>query len=356
MEPILSKASSVHFGNEGYTTLNKELNQNNHSKIVIIVDENTHIHCLPNFLSNIETDISKIEIIEIQPGEINKTIETCQQVWLSLSELNIDRKALIINLGGGVVTDLGGFVACTYKRGIDYINVPTSLLAMVDASVGGKTGVDLGLLKNQIGVISEGLMVLVDTSFLSTLPQNQMKSGLAEMLKHGLIADASYWNTLNDLSKLTLDDLDHLIYRSIEIKNTIVSEDPTEQGIRKALNFGHTLGHAIETYCLDQTNMITLLHGEAIAIGMILEGYLSYKINNLSESDLSEIKERLKDSYPIVNFSTEEIDNIISLMAHDKKNSHGIVKFALLDSIGSSKIDCTASNEQINEAFSFYEQ
>ena len=227
--------------------------------------------------------------MEIPEGEEHNTIDICTGVWEALSEYNAVRKSLMIILGGGVVTDLGGFVASTYMRGIDYINVPTSLLAMVDASVGGKTGVDLGSLKNQIGVISEGSMVLIDTSFLDTLPQNHMISGYAEMIKHGLITDKNYWDTLTQLEKLDISDLDQLIYDSVVIKNNIVSEDPTEKGLRKILNFGHTLGHAIESYFLQNADKSPLLHGEAIAIGMILESYISHKQLGLSNEDLTEI-------------------------------------------------------------------
>src|SRR5690606_29396368 len=205
----------------------------------------------------------EFEILEIDAGETHKNIDTCMGVWEALSELEADRKSLLINLGGGVVTDLGGFVACTFKRGIDYVNIPTSLLSMVDASIGGKTGVDLGLLKNQIGVISNPELVLIDVTFLETLPTNQLRSGFAEMLKHGLIQDINYWNQLIALSELYTDDLEQLIYESVIIKKQVVEQDPNEDGLRKTLNFGHTLGHAIESYSLDDKDLKPLLHGEA---------------------------------------------------------------------------------------------
>ena len=193
------------------------------------VDTNTNIDCVPFFLANIDTEIA-YDILEIDPGEESKNLDICLGLWETLSEYGADRKSLIINIGGGVVTDLGGFVASTFKRGIDFINIPTSLLAMVDASIGGKTGIDLGALKNQIGVINTPEIIVVDTSFLETLPQLEMRSGLAEMLKHGLIYDEKYWNQLQDLSQSTIEDLDDLIYESIIIKKTIVEQDPTEQG------------------------------------------------------------------------------------------------------------------------------
>jgi 3-dehydroquinate synthase len=225
---------------------------------------------------------------------------------------------------------------------------------MVDASVGGKTGVDLGALKNQVGVINEGIMVGIDTSYLETLPQNEMVSGFAEMLKHGLIYDKGYWNTLTHLEKLDVSDLDRLIYESIVIKNKVVSEDPTEQGLRKILNYGHTLGHAIESYFLEHAEKTPLLHGEAIAIGMILEAYLSTKICGLSTDDLETITFGILKTFSKVSISKEDQKHIISLLKHDKKNSHGIIKFVLLEAIGKPKIDCIVSNDLIFEAFSYY--
>jgi 3-dehydroquinate synthase len=296
-----------------------------------------------------------MEIIEFSPGEEHKTIDTCYQIWLALSELGGDRKCLIINLGGGVVTDLGGFVACTFKRGVDYINVPTSLLSMVDASVGGKTGVDLGALKNQIGVISNGKMVLIDVRYLETLEKEHMRSGWAEMLKHGLISDRLYWNKLRSNTNPKTEDLLNLIYESVKIKNEIVTLDPHENGLRKSLNFGHTLGHAIESYHLESEHKTTLLHGEAIAIGMVLEAFLSFKLYNLSQKDLANINDCMRSMYQHVQFDKKDIDAIVELLKHDKKNSHGEVKFALLEELGRPQIDCAVPQPLILEAFSYYE-
>lgn len=355
MNSIISKDSVVHFKDRGYSELKTILDGNNFSKIIIIVDSNTHENCLSLFFDSAEISNDNVEIIEIMAGEEHKSIDTCTQVWSALSEIEADRKSLIINLGGGVVTDLGGFIACTFKRGIGYINVPTSLLAMVDASVGGKTGVDLGGLKNQIGVISNGEMVLIDTKFLKTLPQNQMKSGLAEMLKHGLIADEEYWKKLINLTDLTIEDLDQLIYDSVVIKNEFVSQDPRENGVRKALNFGHTLGHAIESYHLENSNRKDLLHGEAIAIGMILECFLSYKLHGFSFDKLENIKSEIKRIYPSVSFQREDLQIIIDLLKHDKKNSHGQVKFTLLKDIGQPLFDCIVKEKLIFESFDYYQ-
>ncbi|WP_299252274.1 3-dehydroquinate synthase [uncultured Aquimarina sp.] len=353
MKPIVSKDSIVYFNDECYTALNAYLEKANHSKIFILVDSNTYQNCYAHFMSNIEAEY-EIEVLEIEPGEINKNIDTCTTIWSVLAEYGADRKSLLINLGGGVVTDLGGFIACTYKRGIRYINVPTSLLAMVDASVGGKTGVDLGNLKNMVGVISESEMVLVDTEFLGTLPVNQMCSGFAEMLKHGLIQDRAYWEKMSDLSKLTTDDLDQLIYDSVVIKNKIVFEDPTEQNIRKYLNFGHTLGHAIESFYLTHPEKPELLHGEAIAIGMILEGFISAAQLSLKEEELIIISQVILATFPKVDIDPKDYPAIMELLVHDKKNEKGNIYFVLLNTIGEAKYNCIVSDDLIIDAFEYY--
>jgi len=353
MKSIHTENCSIYFNAECHTQLNSYLQKEKFSKIFILVDTNTHEHCLPLLMSQLETEIA-FEIIEIEVGEQHKSIETCVGVWNALSELGADRKGIMLNLGGGVVTDLGGFVASTYKRGIKYINVPTSLLAMVDASIGGKTGVDLGSLKNQVGVINSGEMVLIDTSFLNTLPQNQMKSGLAEMLKHGLINSKDYWNQLTGLSKLTLDDLDQLIYDSVVIKKDIVNKDPFEMKERKYLNFGHTLGHAIESYFLADESKSELLHGEAIAIGMVLESYLSTKLLDFPKDMCDEVKTVMGNFFKKVDFDSNDCDAIIELLKYDKKNEHGNINFVLLESIGRPKIDCLVENDLIVAAFEYY--
>jgi 3-dehydroquinate synthase len=353
MNSIQAANYFVHFNANCYTQLHKHLTENDYSKIFILVDEHTHEFCLPYFMSNLQTE-TPVEVIEILAGEIYKNIKTCVGVWNVLSELDGDRKSLLINVGGGVVTDLGGFVASTFKRGISYINVPTSLLSMVDASVGGKTGVDLGTLKNQIGVINTPEMVLVDTSFLNTLPANEMRSGLAEMLKHGLIFDEAYWKKMIDLSNFTIEDLDSLIYDSVLIKNKVVTEDPKELGLRKILNYGHTLGHAIESYLLTHESKEALLHGEAIAVGMVLESYISAQQEGFPEKKLTEIKRVILDMYGKVAFEASDYKDIIELMKYDKKNSHGNINFVLLKDIGAPVLDKTVPNETIVAAFEYY--
>lgn len=353
MQSIQANNYPVHFNEFGYEKLNQHLKENKYSNVFIIVDSNTNEYCLPKFLPLLETDLT-IEIIEFEAGEINKNIETCIEIWKVLTELSADRKTLVLNLGGGVVTDLGGFVASTFKRGVDFIHIPTTLLSMVDASVGGKNGVDLGNLKNQIGVINTPKMVIVDTNYLETVPQNEMRSGLAEMLKHGLIFDKSYWESFLDVKNIDYQQLDNLIYRSVEIKNIIVMQDPTEQNIRRSLNFGHTLGHAIESYFLENENKTTLLHGEAIAVGMILESYISLHKNLITKAEFMQIKTTLKSIYDDIVFNENDIDPILELLIHDKKNEYGMIQFALIEGIGQIKINQSVENELILKAFEDY--
>jgi len=353
MQTINANGYSVYFNETIYNYLNETLLPEHYSKVFILADSSTSELCLPDFIANLATE-TPIEIIEFEAGEQFKNIETCYEIWSALTELGADRKSIILNLGGGVVTDLGGFVASTFKRGIEYINIPTTLLAMVDASIGGKNGVDLGNLKNQIGTITTPKAVLIDTHFLTTLPQNEMRSGLAEMLKHGLIQDKDYWDKFKSLSSLNTEDLDILIHQSVEIKNNVVLQDPTENGIRKALNFGHTLGHAIESYFLENDDKKSLLHGEAIAVGMILESYLSMEKNLLSKEEYQEIKYIISDIFEPVDFDKTDIEKITELLIHDKKNEFGKVQFALLDGIGKIKINQFVTNDLINSAFEDY--
>ena len=353
MQTIQATNYSVFFNETGYEKLASYLVPTHYSKIFILVDDNTSQYCLPHLLNNLATEI-EIEIIELEAGEIHKNIATCSEVWAALSELGADRKSIIINLGGGVISDLGGFVACTFKRGIDFINIPTTLLSMVDASIGGKNGVDLGNLKNQIGIIREPKAVIIDTEFLSTLSQREMRSGLAEMLKHGLIFDKNYWDKFKNLKDLSTEDLNELIHQSIEIKNTIVCEDLSENGIRKALNFGHTLGHGIESYFLENENKNSLLHGEAIAAGMILESYISKEKGWLTNEEYHEIKYIINDIFERIEFDENDINQIIELLIYDKKNEFGKVQFALLEGIGKIKINQEAGNELIFNAFKDY--
>ena len=292
MKSIQAVSYPIHFQDNGYSEISKLVEDKNYSSIFILVDENTMTHCYPKFMQNLETD-KQIEVIEIEAGEINKNMETCIGVWNVLTELKADRKSVIITLGGGVVTDLGGFVASCFKRGIDFINIPTTLLSMVDASVGGKTGVDLGVLKNQIGLFSNPEMVLVDTDYLQTVTPREIRSGTAEIIKYGLTYDIKLFNQIKNDKNLSINDL---IHTSINIKNEVVLQDPKEKGLRKILNFGHTIGHAIESYFLESDHKENLTHGEAIAIGMICECFISVELLNFPKEKLHEVKETIIDN------------------------------------------------------------
>ena len=353
MQPIKANGYPILFGEKGYEFLNIFIEENNYSNIFILTDNNSNAYCFTRFSSFLAAN-KAIKMIEIKAGESEKNINTCVDIWNILTKFEGDRKSVLINVGGGVITDIGGFVASTFKRGIDFIHIPTTLLAMVDASVGGKNGVDLGNLKNQIGVINLPKIVLVDTEYLRTLPQNEMRSGFAEMLKHGLIFDANYWNQLKELNQTDFNDLDSLIYLSVAIKNKIVIEDPTENGIRKSLNFGHTLGHAIESYFLESETKKTLLHGEAIAVGMILESFISWKKKLLSVKEYLEIKNVINNIYETIVFEEKDIQPILDLLIHDKKNEYGKIQFALLNGIGNIKINQEVENEIIIKSFNDY--
>ncbi len=332
-----------------------KVNKNMFSKVFILVDENTLKHCYPQLVANIPAFVDA-EIIEIESGEENKNIEVCVQIWSTLSEYSADRKSLFVNIGGGVISDMGGFIASTFKRGISFFNIPTTLLSQVDASVGGKLGVDLNHLKNEIGVFNNPLAVFVDPSLLSTLEKRQVISGFAEMVKHALIADAAYWKKIkqvdfNDLAKLTI-----LIDTSINIKNKVVLADPFEKNVRKILNFGHTIGHAIETHFLDNDKQAPLLHGEAIAIGMICEAYLSNKVSGLSSKDLKEITDFILSVYKPVKIKESNYNTFLELMQHDKKNEKGKINFSLLSAIGKCEINVGATAQQIKESLNYYSQ
>ena len=353
MTPILSQNYYVRFNEDAYNKLNEMIVDLNPSSLFILVDENTHDACLPMLLSEIET-VKRIEIVEIESGEENKNLDTCSGVWNVLTELGADRKSLLLNLGGGVITDLGGFVASTFKRGINFINVPTTLLSMVDASVGGKTGVDLGPLKNQVGLFSNPEMVIIDHRFLETVPDREIRSGLAEIIKYGLTYDKSIWNRVQNLNVISANSVAPLIHRSIEIKNEVVLEDPFEHGLRKVLNFGHTFGHAIESYYLESEHKENLTHGEAIVIGMITECYISSKLLDFPEKEIENINNHLLDIFGKVTIEKSDYQEIINLLIHDKKNVDGKVNFVLLKDLEEFNLDCRVSESLLFEALEFY--
>ncbi len=353
MRPILSNNYYVNFVADAYNKLNTYVAESKPSAIFILVDENTNKNCLPILFQNLEFS-ENIEIIEIESGEENKNLDTCTGVWNALTELGADRKSLMINLGGGVITDLGGFVASTFKRGISFINIPTTLLSMVDASVGGKTGIDLGVLKNQIGLFSDPEMVLIDPMYLETITERELLSGLAEIIKYGLTYDIKLWDEINSFNTLSINNISNLIHRSVEIKNEVVTEDPKEAGLRKILNYGHTLGHAIESYFLESETKEKLTHGEAIAIGMITEAYLSGKLLNFPSKEVQFIKEKLLSIYPKAAISSDDYPAILELLIHDKKNVGGQVNFVLLSGYEKFELDCKVGEQLLIEALDFY--
>ncbi|MDR6462101.1 3-dehydroquinate synthase [Chryseobacterium sediminis] len=337
--------------NDNFSQLNEFLHEKSFSKIFILVDENTHEYCLPILLGNMETDLG-FEILEIEAGEEMKNIQTANQLWEILTEMQADRKALVINLGGGVITDMGGFVASTYKRGIQFINIPTTLLSMCDASIGGKTGIDLMHYKNMVGTFAFPEQIFIFPKFLETLPFKELRSGFAEMLKHGLIADKNHWDQLIQVRKLEVETVIPHIQTSMNIKQDVVDKDFHEQNIRKTLNFGHTIGHAVESLCLQQGNPI--LHGEAVAMGMIAEAHLAYLENLISETDADTVIENVQRYYPYLDISDFKDEDITALLLNDKKNTDSKINFSLLSGIGSCTYDHQCSQENILESLSFY--
>lgn len=353
MKAILSTGYSINFNEDAYVKFTRYLSNNEVSTIFVLVDENTHELCYSEFLKKISTD-KLINVIEIKAGEAHKNINTCVDVWKKLTILEADRKSILINLGGGMVTDLGGFVASTFKRGIKFINIPTTLLSMVDASVGSKTGVDLDSLKNLIGVFSNPEMVLIDPEYLSTLSGREMRSGIAEIIKYGLTFDHKLLDEIKNDNWLYINNLKKIIYQSIMIKNDVVLEDINEQHIRKVLNFGHTVGHAIESYFLEQVSLENFTHGEAIAIGMVIESFLSNKLHGFPVTELDSLKDYIHKTYGKKLIPSEHYDSIIDLMKHDKKNKNGIIHYILLKKIADFIIDGTASEELVKEGLDYY--
>lgn len=349
MQPIQSLGYNVYF-EENLESLLPFIEQKGYSQVLVLVDRNTNDHCLP-VLQNAIPDLIHYDIIEVDPGEENKNIDFCIGVWKTMLDFGADRKALLINLGGGVVTDMGGFAASTYKRGIDFIQIPTTLLSQVDASVGGKTGIDLDNVKNIIGTFTQPQAVFISTQFLQTLDDRQLLSGFAEVIKHGLIQDKALYEICKsvDLENISAD----LVYQSVQIKNNVIRQDPTEKGLRKILNFGHTIGHAIEGYSLYNDDT-PLLHGEAIAIGMICEAYLSHKFTGLSQEELNDITDTFVSNYPSYSYSADQYETFIELMRNDKKNEDNKIGFALLTKIGVCTFNIYVDVDDIKSALDYY--
>ncbi len=349
METIQSISYPIVF-NDDFAALNQFLQEKKYSKVFFLVDEQTEKHCLPLLISQLQ--IAEYDLIEITSGEENKNIDFCIGIWRMLIDFGADRNSLLINVGGGVITDMGGFAASTFKRGIDFVQIPTTLLSQVDASVGGKTGIDMDHLKNIIGTFAQPKAVFIDTFFLRTLPQRQLFSGFAEMLKHGLIADRTYFNLLKEASPETIDA--EFIHHSINLKNNVVLQDPEEKGLRKILNFGHTIGHAVESFSL-QEGKNPLLHGEAIAIGMVCEAYLSHKKTGLPGEELNEIVQTFQKFYEKQSIKEASIPALVELMKSDKKNNSGKINCSLLTQIGQCTIDIFCNEDELCESLSFYQ-
>ncbi len=323
------------------------------TKIFVLVDTDTATHCLPRLRQSYPV-LAKAEVVTIPAGEANKTIATAETVWQALIDARADRRALLVNLGGGVVTDLGGYAAGCYKRGIKFVHVPTTVLGMVDAALGGKTGVDFGGVKNSIGLFRMPEEVITDVAYLDSLPPREVRSGMAEMYKHALIHDARHWEEL----KATKGDLmatasaKTLIEQSQQIKLDIVAQDPEEQGLREALNFGHSVGHAMESVLLASTN--PALHGEAVAAGMICEAYLSQELAGLSEFEADDIERTLLGVYGKLKIHANHMVNLLALVANDKKNRGGVTRMSLLHRIGDPRLGVAVKQDQIEAAVERY--
>lgn len=353
MTPIVSTGYAVFFNDEGYGQLNAYLQEHGIKKIFILVDDNTGSDCLNLFLNKLKPGISS-EVITVHAGEKFKNINTCTAVWKKLTLLDADRKSLLINLGGGMVTDLGGFVASTFKRGIRFINIPTTVLSMVDAAVGSKTGVDLDNLKNLIGIFANPEMVLIDSNFLKTLSNREFQSGIAEILKYGLTFDAKLLDEIYSDNWKDNKKLNDIVYTSIAIKNDVVLKDLKESNLRKMLNFGHTVGHAVESYYLENPDLPDLLHGEAIAIGMVVEGYLSHKLYHFPMDQLQKLTAYIHKIFGKITIDKQSYGPIIELMKYDKKNVNGTVNYILLEAVEKFVIDVTAPTDLVTAGFDYY--
>lgn len=325
-----------------------------HDRIFVLTDETTQQLCWPK-IKNFKA-LKDCTPIIIKATDTHKNLDTLAEVWQALSNGGATRHSLMINLGGGMVTDLGGFAASTFKRGIDFINIPTTLLAMVDASVGGKTGINFGGLKNEIGVFSDSRFVIINTQFLDTLDHDNICSGYAEMLKHGLISDERTWAELVtfDLDTPDLSQLQRMVAESIKVKERIVEADPHEHGIRKALNLGHTMGHAFESFAMRRGTPI--LHGYAVAYGLISELYMSARKTAFPTDRMHQTIRFIRENYGTLNITCDDYPTLIELMHHDKKNTSGIINFTLLGNIGDIRINQTANEEEIKEALDFFRE
>lgn len=340
----------IYIGEDALTSLQARIEELTPSQILVLADDNTFRACYPLIQDHLPTH----EVEVIAPGEQQKNLETCTQVWQRMTDLSFDRKAVVINLGGGVIGDMGGFIASTYKRGIRFIQVPTTLLSQVDASVGSKLGIDFQGFKNHIGVFADPQAVCIYPGFLDTLSDRELHSGFAEVIKHHLIADREAWQPLLKIGDLRQADFQQLIQHSVDIKAKIVKQDPFEQGARKSLNFGHTFGHAMESEFLEREH--PFLHGEAIAAGMVLEAYLSMKHGLIFPKDYRDIKNFIDSLYPHIPIHLSDDETLLARMQNDKKNEHGNILCTLLDGIGFYMVNVSLSREEVLDAFQHYRE
>ncbi len=336
------------------TCLCQVLDSIHFDKLFILTDENTHRLCLPIIEQLV--CVKGAEQIVIGAGDEHKTLETLASVWKQLGDMGASRHSLLLNLGGGMVTDLGGFAASTFKRGIPYINIPTTLLSMVDAAVGGKTGINFNGLKNEVGVFAPARSVIISTDFLQSLDRPNLCSGYAEMLKHGLISNEEHWSELLrfDFTNPDFRMMRFSVQDSVLVKRNIVEQDPLEKGIRKALNLGHTVGHAFESLALEQR--CPLLHGYAVAWGLVCELYLSCTKMGFPTDKMRQTVRFIKDNYGVFAFDCKQYDRLYQFMTHDKKNERGLINFTLLENIGEIRINQTATKEEIFEMLDFYRE
>lgn len=351
MKHIETNNYRLEIGDITASSLDEKLNKTYaQSKKVIIVDENTRENCLEYMLTHF-TGLSEAEIILLPAGEDNKQLSIVGSVWEALTEYGVTRHDVIINLGGGMITDLGGFVASCYKRGLDFINIPTTLLSMVDASIGGKTGVNLGHYKNQVGVFSDPVAVYIDPVFLSTLPGYELLSGFAEMMKHGLIDGPEL--LLEVLTSMREDEIPsiELIEKCIRVKHEIVEEDPTEKGKRKVLNLGHTIGHVLEGHFMSR---LPLTHGHCVAIGIMMEAYIAYRRDMLAQDEYRIIQDAVFEFYELPAYSNDEIGEMVAMLYNDKKNINDSIRCVLLKNIGEAVFDIDVPESQFVEAFLHY--
>ncbi|MFZ1688705.1 MAG: 3-dehydroquinate synthase [Flavobacteriales bacterium] len=321
-------------------------------RIFLLGDENTLRFCLPELLGQLGS-LRNTSTIEVKSGEQTKGLETCRAVWEHLLSVEADRNAILINLGGGVVTDLGGFIAGTYKRGIRCMHVPTTLMGMCDAAIGGKSGIDLGGIKNAVGVIEQPMGVYVHVPFLRTLGKRELLNGVAEMIKHGLALDAEHWMAVRDAALHDMEALAPLILHSATLKAEVVTKDVRENGERKKLNFGHTVGHALEAHSWE-SGQRTLLHGEAVAFGMIAESWLSWKRKLLDRESLDAISAHILSLYKPYPLMPSDHHRLIALMRNDKKNREGSIRVTLIERIGAAVVDVEVTATQLSEAIEYY--